>query len=47
MMAEGPVTDMKTALGLRLLQRAAASPELRHSMLTEDEIVGAWERVHQ
>ena len=47
MMAEGPVTDMKTALGLRLLQRAAASPELRHSMLTEDEIVGAWERVHR
>ena len=31
---------------LRRLQRAAASPELRHSMLTEDEIVGAWERVH-
>ena len=32
---------------LRRLQRAAASPELRHSMLTEDEIVGAWERVHR
>ena len=32
---------------LRRLQRAAASPELRHSMLTEDEILGAWERVHR
>ena len=32
---------------LRRLQRAAANPELRHSMLTEDEIVGAWERVHR
>ena len=32
---------------LRRLQRAAASPALRHSMLTEDEIVGAWERVHR
>ena len=32
---------------LRRLQRAAASPELRYSMLTEDEIVGAWERVHR
>ena len=32
---------------LRRLQRAAASPELRHSMLTEDEILGAWERMHR
>ena len=32
---------------LRRLQLATASPELRHSMLTEDEIVGAWERVHR
>ena len=32
---------------LRRLQRAAASPELQHAMLTEDEIVGAWERVHR
>ena len=32
---------------LRRLQLATASPELRHSMLTEDEIVDAWERVHR
>ena len=32
---------------LRRLQLATASPELRHSMLTEDEIVAAWERVHR
>ena len=32
---------------LRRLQLATASPELRHSMLTEDEIVEAWERVHR
>ena len=32
---------------LRRLQLATASPELRHSMLTEDEIVGAWEQVHR
>ena len=32
---------------LSRLQRAASSPELRHSMLTENEIVGAWERVHR
>ena len=32
---------------LRRLQLATASPELRHAMLTEDEIVDAWERVHR
>ena len=32
---------------LRRLQLATASPELRHSMLTEDEIVDAWEREHR
>ena len=32
---------------LRHLQLATASPELRHAMLTEDEIVDAWERVHR
>ena len=32
---------------LRRLQIAAASPEVRHLMLTEDEILGMWERVHR
>ena len=32
---------------LRRLQIAAASPALRHSMLTEDEIVGAWEGIYR
>ena len=32
---------------LRRLQIAAASPMLRHSMLTEDEIIGAWEGMYR
>ena len=32
---------------LRRLQIAAASPMLRHSMLTEDEIIGAWEGLYR
>ena len=32
---------------LRRLQLATASPELRHSMLTEDEIMEDWERMHR
>ena len=32
---------------LRRLQIAAASPLLRHSMLTEDEIIGAWEGMYR
>ena len=32
---------------LRRLQIAAASPDLRHRMLTEDEIIGAWEGLYR
>lgn len=32
---------------LRRLQVAAASPDLRHLMLTEDEIIGAWEGLYR
>ena len=32
---------------LRRLQLAAASPDLRHLMFTEDEIIGAWEGLYQ
>ena len=32
---------------LRRLQIAAASPMLRHSMLTEDEIIGEWEGMYR
>ena len=44
---DGAAMPERYAPVLRRLQIAAASPDLRHLMLTEDEIIGAWEGLYR